>query len=314
MSEQKGIVLAFIAALISGISVFLNAYASKGMDALVLTALKNSGAAILLIGSIFALKEREALLKLGKNQWLWLISIGLIGGSIPFLMFFQGLSMVSAVKGSFLFRLLFIFSAVFAVLMLKEKPSRNVAYGAGIVLIGNFLLLGNENLFSIGFGELLVIGATVIWGFEYVLSKWAMNTKGIEPRFVAFGRMFFGTIFVFGYLASVNNLGLIATLSIAQFEMVLLLSAFLFVFLIGWYGALKFAKATTATAILTLGGPITAALNYLFLGKSPTAYEGFGLLLITLGIMTIVGWSQLEKVPSGAKSLVRGELTWTELK
>ena len=269
MSEQKGIVLAFITAIVSGVSVFLNAFAIKGIDAALFTAMKNLGAAILIVGAIFAFKEREKLAKLTSTQWGWLALIGLIGGSVPFLMFFQGLSMISAVKGSFLFRLLFIFSTVFAFFMLKEKASRNVLIGAGIALVGNFLLLGKENLLSFGIGELLVLGATVIWGFEYVLSKWVMNSKQIEARFVGFGRMFFGTVFIFAYLAAVGKIDLISAISTAQFEWVAITSAMLFLFISSWYAALKYAKATTATAILTLGGPITTALNYIFLGKAP---------------------------------------------
>ncbi|MBI5224358.1 DMT family transporter [Candidatus Micrarchaeota archaeon] len=312
MSEQKGIVLAFITAIVSGVSVFLNALAVKGIDAALFTAMKNLGAAILIVGAIFAFKEREKLLKLTARQWGWLALIGLIGGSVPFLMFFQGLSMISAVKGSFLFRMLFIFSAVFAFFLLKEKASRNVLIGAGIALGGNFLLLGKENLLSFGAGELLVLGATVIWGFEYVLSKWIMNNKQIEARFVGFGRMFFGTAFIFAYLAAVGKIGLMSALTTAHYEWVAITSALLFLFISSWYAALKYAKATTATAILTLGGPITTALNYIFLGKAPILQDAFGLLLITAGIVLVVGISQVAKLPKMFFNEVRDGSLWKE--
>ena len=59
------------------------------------------------------------------------------------------------------------------------------------------------------------------------------------------------------------------------------------VFVSSWYAALKHAKATTATAILALGGPITTALNFLFLGKAPSLMDGVGMLLIVAGIAAL---------------------------
>lgn len=293
MSEEKGIALAFTAALISGASVFVNGFVVKGFDPFVFTALKNLGAAILLVGAIMLFRERKQLFKLSPSQWKWLIAIGIIGGSIPFLMFFQGLSLIPAVKGSFLFRLLFIFSAVFAIVMLKEKPTRNAFIGAAIFLFGNAILMGKENIFSFGIGEMLVLAATVIWAFEYVLSKWVMQKTGLEPRFIAFGRMFFGMIVLIGFLGGTGRLPSIPSLTLIQWEWVAITSAFLFMFVSSWYAALKWAKATTATAILALGGPMTTALNFLFLGKAPTLMDGLGMLLIVAGVAALVGVSQL---------------------
>ncbi len=300
MNEDKGILLAFITALVSGISVFINGFTVKGFDPVVFTALKAACVALALLSAAALVGRAKELSRLSVNQWKWLVVIGLVGGSIPFLLFFQGLSLIAPLKGSFLFRLLFIFSAVFAFFVLREKPSRKAALGAGIVLAGNVLLLGNEGIFPLGIGEMLVLAATAIWAFEYVLSKWAMENRGIEPQILAFGRMFFGGAAIFGYVAATGKLAGIASLSLVHWQWVLITSAFLLLFVTSWYAGLRHAKASTATAILTLGGPITAALNFLFLGKAPTLFEGVGLLLITAGIAAIVGISQIAKLPATA--------------
>ncbi|HLC48441.1 MAG TPA: DMT family transporter [Candidatus Norongarragalinales archaeon] len=310
MSEEKGIVLAFLTALISGASVFVNGFVVKGFDPVVFTALKNLGAAIFLVGAIILLKERKKLSQLSSSQWKWLIAIGIIGGSIPFLMFFQGLSMIPAVKGSFLFRMLFIFSAVFAIFMLKEKPSRNTVIGAMIFLVGNAILIGQENIFSFGLGELLVLLATIIWAFEYVLSKWVMQKTGLEPRMVAFGRMFVGMLVLAGYLGAVGKISSIPSLSLIQWEWVAITSVFLFLFVSSWYAALKWAKAATATAILAMGGPITTALNFLFLGKAPLMIDALGLLLVVAGISILVGLPQMRSSASFAVNELKKLSAW----
>ncbi|MFH0971419.1 MAG: DMT family transporter [Candidatus Micrarchaeota archaeon] len=310
MDEGKGILFAFIAAVVSGISVFVNGFAVKGFEPIAFAALKGAAVAIMLIAAIFMFKEREKLLKLPPSQWGWLALIGIVGGSVPFVLFFQGLSMIPAIKGSFLFRLLFIFSAIFAMLILKERLSKKAALGAGIALFGNALLLGNENILSFGAGEALVLAATAIWGFEYVLSKWVINSRHIEPRLVGFGRMFFGMLAIFAYLAAIGKLSTISTLSFVHWEWVAITSIFLFFFVSSWYVSLKYAKATVATAILTLGGPISAALNYFFLGKAPTIMDGAGLLLITLGIFAIVGYGQMARLPESAINELRKLNAW----
>ncbi len=311
MSEERGIMFAFVTALISGVSVFINAFAVSLADPFVYTTLKNLGAAIFLISAIYFLKERKQLLKLSFSQWSWLVAIGLIGGAVPFLLFFQGLSLISGIKGSFIYRTVFIFSAIFAFFVLKEKPSLKYAIGAGIFLLGNALLLGAENLFAFGEGELLVLAATAIWGLEYVLSKWLINSRNIAPRINAFGRMFFGTIFLFAFLGTTGRLVSIVSLSQIQIQWLLIASAFLFLFLSSWYAALKYAKASSATAVLALGGPITAMLNFMFLGKSPSIESAFGMLLMVSGIVAIVGVTQFSNSYAYALKELKKLRAWT---
>ncbi|MEK6953486.1 MAG: DMT family transporter [Candidatus Micrarchaeota archaeon] len=311
MSESKGVFFAFLTALISGASVFVNGFVVKGFDPFVFTTLKNFGAAIFIVAAIFLFREMGNLRKLTLSQWKWLAIIGIIGGSIPFLMFFSGLSMIPAVKGSFLFRLLFIFSAVFAAIMLKERPSRNAIIGAAIFLIGNMFLLGGlDSLLSFGIGEMLVLGATVIWGFEYVLSKWVMQKTGLEPRMIAFGRMLIGTIVLFAFIGIAGKADYIATLTTIHWGWVAITSGFLFLFVSSWYSALKWAKATTATAILALGGPITTSLSYLFLGKAPSMNDAYGLLLIVAGVAVLVGYSQIAASGTFALNEIRKRFAW----
>src|SRR3990172_11576946 len=93
-STKKGIVLAITAAVISGFAVYIN---KEGValvkDSDIYTTLKNVFTAVLVVSFIIFAGQASKLKKLKSGDWLALIIIGLVGGSIPFLLFFKGLLM-----------------------------------------------------------------------------------------------------------------------------------------------------------------------------------------------------------------------------
>src|SRR3989338_837940 len=139
--EKKGVLLVFLTALISGVSIFVNSFGVKGVDSTVFTFAKNFIVAILLICIIFGLREFNNLKRLSTRDWLWLLLIGLIGGAVPFVLFFKGLQLSSGALGSFVHKTMFVFVAVLALIFLKERIKLKVVIPAALLLAGNFLLL-----------------------------------------------------------------------------------------------------------------------------------------------------------------------------
>jgi uncharacterized membrane protein len=89
---KKGLIFVLMTALISGISIFVNKFGVKGVDSTVFTFMKNSMVALLLVGILLGFKEFGNLRKLTKKDWLSLVTIGLIGGAIPFVLFLRDCS------------------------------------------------------------------------------------------------------------------------------------------------------------------------------------------------------------------------------
>jgi len=86
-------ILALSTALISGFSNFIMKFGVTVVkDPIVFTALKNGLVGLFLIGIVLALKKWPEIKSLNRNQWLKLIAIGVVGGFIPFALFFTGLS------------------------------------------------------------------------------------------------------------------------------------------------------------------------------------------------------------------------------
>lgn len=283
--SKRGYLLVFCTAAISGVSIYINKF-GVGLfkNPYLFTFLKNFFVAIFLSCLFLLLKDSKRLKAISIKDWLLLILIGLIGGSIPFLLFFKGLSLTSSAEASFIHKTMFIFTAILAGLFLKEKIGLRFLFGALILLFANLILLKKLPP-QLNFGNFLIFLATLLWAVENTISKYLL--KNLEGRDVAWGRMFFGSIFILAYLALTGQLLPIFTLSIKQIEWVLVTSIFLAGYVLTWYSGLKQIPLHEATAILLIGSPITTFLNFLSKSKIPTNEILSGLLII-LGILLIL--------------------------
>lgn len=285
MNKKSGLLLVFLTALISGISIFINKFSVSVINPYIFTFLKNTVVVLFLISIILLTKNLKEIKTLTKKQWTKLILIGLIGGSIPFLLFFKGLSITSGATASFIHKTMFIYVAFLATFFLKEKINKKIFISAILLLLGNLLLLKLTS-FSFNKGDLLVLIATLFWASENTLSKHTL--KELSGNTVAFGRMFFGSLFILIFLAFTNQLSLLATLNTSQILWTLLTAFILLLFVTTWYNGIKYVKITIATSILLLGSPITTFLSIIFLRTSITLLELTGILLITLGVLSTI--------------------------
>jgi drug/metabolite transporter (DMT)-like permease len=282
---EKGLVLALMAALVSGVSVFVNGIAVSLANPFAYTALKNIGALAFVAAIALAVAGIRHFRRLSVRQWGILALIGVIGGGVPFLMFFWGLSLGGAAVSSFIYRSLFLFAGISGYFILKETPSSRDLAAGFVILAGNALLVSGTAVF--GLGQMLVLGATVLWAVEYAISRRLM--ADIHPQAVMAARMFFGSIVIFGFLAATGTLGAVLTTNAAVIGWLVLTSLLLCGFLFTWYNAIRNLPLMKASVIFTLGGIVTAALNLFFLGTAITLAEAAGLVLILGGVLLAVG-------------------------
>jgi drug/metabolite transporter (DMT)-like permease len=180
---------------------------------------------------------------------------------------------------------MFIIVAVLALFFLKEKLSKKIFIPAVLLLAGNFLLLKLSS-FEFGLGAAFVLAATFFWAVENVISKKVLVR--IEPKTVAFGRLFFGSLFILAYLFVIGKAPLVFSLSFSQFSWILVTVPFLLLYVITWYTGLKEISVTTATSILLLGSPITTLLSFVFLGSALGVMQAIGMLLILSGVSMVI--------------------------
>ncbi len=281
MNKNKGLLLILGTAFISGAVVFISKFGVSVVNPYIFTGLKNIIVALLLVSWLLIMRDWQVLKKLSKKQWLILTGIGLIGGSIPFLLYFKGLSLTTPIQASFIHKTMFIYIAVLAVVFLKEKINRNYLIAGLCLVFGNILLL-KIIPHSFGWGDFFIFLATLFWASENVLSKYLL--KELSPRIVIWGRMFFGSLFIIIFLLFTGQFSLISSLSLEQIGWVMITSVFLLGYLITWYTGLKYVKVSVAATVLLLASPITILLTLIFSGGGLLISQFTGILLIVLAI------------------------------
>ncbi|HEY5186397.1 MAG TPA: DMT family transporter [Actinomycetes bacterium] len=284
MTRRAGVVLALVAAVVSGVAVFINTYGVKAVgDATVYTTAKNLVAALLL-GAVFAVSvgrrepsaRRAPRTPLTRAQLAGLVAMG-IGGSVPFVLFFEGLLRASSVHAAFLHKTLVLWVALLAVPLLKERLTWAHGVAIGLLLVGQTVLVGGVTE-SFGPGEAMILAATMLWALETVLAKWLLG--GMSSWTVGVTRMGLGSLVLLAWVGVTGRFGALVALDAAQWGWVLLTGAVLATYVGLWLAALARAQAVDVTAVLVLAAVITAVLAALVNG---TTLQPVGLLLVLAG-------------------------------
>jgi drug/metabolite transporter (DMT)-like permease len=303
-----GVLLVLATAAISGVSTWLNGYAVQGTSSDAFVTVRNLAVAgmILPVGAAVLARSRSALS--GRDLGT-LAVIGLIGGAVPFLLFFRGLQLAAEAHGtltaSFVYRTLFLFATVFGVVALRERFRPRVAAAAALVLGGNLLLLSLVSPIWTD-GTLYVLAATVLWAAEYTVSKHALGHLGGTT--VALGRMGFGAAFLGGYLALTGGWGSVAGFSPGEWMWVGISAALLAAFVLTWYTGLARVDLGGATTVLVLGFPISWALSLLATHAVPTPVAVVGAVAVTVGVVVALGVRYLRTTWEYARGSARAEL------
>ena len=209
-NHNKGIYLAFLTALISGFSIFINKFAVTSFEnPAMLPTIKNSLVGLLLLAALIAsgqwTKNWARLKSLNKKQATQLLGIAIIGGSLPFYLFFIGLSQIPAVNAAVIQKSLVFWVALLAIPLLKEKVTKTQALAVLVLFAGNLIIGGFKGL-AFSKGELMVLLATLLWATETILAKKVL--RAVEADIVAFARMGLGslTLVLFSLVTSPSDI------------------------------------------------------------------------------------------------------------
>jgi drug/metabolite transporter (DMT)-like permease len=280
-----GVGLAFGAALISGFSIFVNGFAVKQLpDPAVYTTLKNGIAAAILAAIAAGLVRGDSIRRLDRRSWAGLAVVGVVGGSIPFLLFFAGLAQASAPSAAFIQKTLFAWVAVLAVPLLRERLGWGQLAALGVLLAGQFLVAPPSGVVW-GTGETMIAIATLFWAVEVVIAKRLLAS--VPAPVVGVGRMAIGLVVLVGYLVATGKLSSIIELSGTQWSWALATGAILAGYVTTWFAALQRAPASLVTAVLVVGAPITAVFQSLGQGALPTGPVLAGEALILVAALAL---------------------------
>jgi drug/metabolite transporter (DMT)-like permease len=288
-TRKTGLLLALATACISGVAVFLNSYGVKAFgDATTYTTAKNVIAALVLlalIGSLSAGRSSAVLTRPTRpGQWAGLAVVGVFGGAIAFALFFEGLALASATDAAFLQKTLLVWVAILAVPLLGERIGALQVGAIALLVLGQIGLAGGVTTLF-GRGQLMVLGATLIWAGEVIIAKRLL--ADLSSWTVGLTRMGVGSLVLISWTLLRGNGGALTALTGNQWMWVLLTGVILAAYVSTWFAALSRAPAVDVTAVLVIGAVITALLAAAVKG-SPLVPELGWVALVLAGTALVI--------------------------
>ncbi len=294
--ETKGTLFAFATALISGIAIPVNKLIVINMDPTVFTATR-----ALIIGLTFLViawrSEKLDKRILEEQKWLYLILIGLIGGGLAFLLYFHGLQITTSSRGAFLHKTLPLYTTILAFIFLKEKIPQKQLIALGLMLLGTIVIYYNKIDPNVAkwpdpsLGDILVILATILWAIENTIAKKAM-IKGESNYVVSGARMLIGSLFLFGVIILLGNMGYLLSLSLTQIIGLLVSTFILLGYVFCWYSAVKLINVSKAATFLLLS-PVISMVSGILIFEEPTP-----IIQLVGSILILTGGYLVSKVKS----------------
>jgi drug/metabolite transporter (DMT)-like permease len=236
---------------------------------------------------------RASLPSIARRRWPALLAVAAIGGSIPFVLFFEGLKRSEATQSAFIQKTLVVWVALLAVPLLRERFRWPHALAIVCLMGGQAWLAGKLGTVSFGQGEAMILGATLLWSVEIVFVKHLLDS--VPPRVMAAARMALGTVLLLCWLALTGKLDDLAALSALQWRWALLTGLLLTGYVATWFAALARAQAIDVTAVLVFGAVVTAILSGVVDGA---AIGVGGTILVALG-SGLVAWASMRRPRMG---------------
>jgi drug/metabolite transporter (DMT)-like permease len=289
-----GLGLASLTAIISGFAIFINSYGVKawsasGATSTAYTGAKNLVAALVLVAGVMILSARRSEDGLtrpaNRAQWFGLGVVGVLGGGVAFLLFFEGLTRAISTQAALIHKSLLIWVGVLAVLFLREKLGGWHVAALGLLVAGQLVLAGGVTDLALGSGELMILAATLIWSIEVVVAKRLLTE--LSPLTVGTARMGIGVAVLVAWGFATGAFAGLADLGWSQWGWAAVTGLVLSGYVGTWLFALARAPAVDVTAVLVLSVVITAALQSASQGAG-IVDEAWGLGLVTIGAALVL--------------------------
>jgi drug/metabolite transporter (DMT)-like permease len=300
-----GIGLAFATAVISGISIWVNASVVRQVpDAAVYTTAKNLVAAIVLVAALVACGGVGRVRRLDRESVAGLGLVAVIGGSVPFVLFFSGLAIASAPSAAFIHKTLFVWVALLAVPLLGERLGW-LQLGALGVLLGGQVLVAPPGGVRWGAGETMIAAATLLWSAEVVVARRLLSRgrASIDPDVLGTARMGLGVVVLLGYLGASGRLPALLALGPSQWALIVVTGVLLAGYVATWFAALRLAPASVVTSVLVGGAVVTATLTAAQNGSAPAPAAVAGNVLILLGVAAVAALALGRRALAGAQAV-----------
>lgn len=284
-TRTAGLGLAAATATVSGVAVFLNATAVKAYgNPTAFTTMKNLVAACALGVALVVMTRRHSSAgwtrPTTRAEVAGLVVVGLLGGAVAFVLFFEGLARATASDAAFLQKTLVVWVALGAVLLRRERLAPRHVVAIVVLVVGQALLGVKVAAIRPGSAELMIMAATVLWAVEALIAKQLLAT--LSPLTVGVARMGIGAGALVGWTLITGRATMLVPPDAVAARWVVLTGLLLAVYVTCWFAALARAGVIDVTAILVAAAVLTAVLDASVNGKALSPQLA-GLAMIVAG-------------------------------
>lgn len=290
VDPRLGYYFALLNAIISGVAIYVNSIGVKLFaDSTLYTALKNAVVGVaLLVPLVMLARARTEYRRLTRPQWGLLLLVALIGGSVAYALDFHGLQISTAVTASVIDHTQFLFVAVFAALLLRERFGPAIWLALLVLFIG--LLLGLKlNTVRWNVGAIYILAATLLFALDAIVIKYLL--RSVSMLTVMVFKMSLGAVLLLAFVAASGHLGAVRHLSLEQWGFVLATGLILLAFTVTAIAGLRHASATAVSAIPAASPIITTLLVVVsrHTTVAPLTVAGLALMLVAVTTLYMLG-------------------------
>jgi drug/metabolite transporter (DMT)-like permease len=282
--KKKALLLTGLAGFLWGTSFPAIKIGLRYMDAYTFAFLRFLVASLIMLSVLLLTKN----FNFNFNKKRLILFLGVANG-LAYLLQYIGMVFTTASKSSLFINLSAVWVALLSPIVLKERLGGKKIVGVTVSLLGVLLMTTNLNLSSLSqgavFGDLLVIGAGVIWAFFMVYNKPLVKESS-------------NTVQSMTWLLLFTLLPLLPTASFSAGNFFSLpLDAWLAIFYTAilcwvipyylWLKGLKHISVVTSGVVLLTEVIVAVAIATLVLGEVLTVVSGLGALFIIIAILLV---------------------------
>jgi drug/metabolite transporter (DMT)-like permease len=238
----------------------------------------------LIAGLFFTPSAARTSSKITRKTLFLIIVSAVSGAAIAPIVFFQGLKMSTAADTALLANGETVFSILFALLIFRERLSPVGYIAVTLILSGVFLVTTNLNfnssILSLNIGNVLVILATCIWGFDNnickIIARQLHISKLIQLKALIGGTVLIVTVIVLGIPFSIYSEQIIPIILLSVFGFAI--SLYLYLHSIKRIGVIK------ASSLLSLSAVFGIIFAMIFLRESISVNQIIAISVMIFGI------------------------------
>jgi drug/metabolite transporter (DMT)-like permease len=293
---------ALVAVVLWGLSFVATKAALREIPPLTLITTRFAMGAVLLLAIVLARRDAAARVP-PRREWGWILLLGLVGVTVHQMLQSYALTMTTAVRTGWLIGLTPIWSAILAVMVLKERLGPVAVAGLALGFAGAVLIVTRGDLGGASWalpstrGDLLILASTLNWAVCTVISREPVRRMGGLTT-IAWS-ILAGWLLLLPFVLAAHGAEPLARLSPRGWGAVLFLglgcSGLAYAL---WYGALEHIEASRISALLYLEPLVTFAAAVALLGEPVGVATVAGWALVLLGVVLV------ERTPRRAPSPV----------